>query len=551
MSFYEGSLLTVEWTNQHGCGQNPKLYCNMVMQYMCSNRDEDPKSRVRDGATTNTITDDDNGAVATDAAGNLLYGMHEPRPNYQACAARQRNMGLFIADRAKEGNIGGQAVNTRQNNGGNRHGYECAEERDYYPYWHPSSWKDVAIMTYDMSWCSFYKKESQNVKSRFECREKDGTPAQQNNEVACKGNGNEWLEVPPWNIPAPVCVQASWARDNHLGNSIDGFASSFNWTLPLRTQEGCVEKDNCNCVLRLRYNISTTDTGGGSNRPDAGFIDWTSNAGNSPVTDDPTMAQDGLNMTMAIDTTQFGRTFQDRSHVFHIKPRPTSISLLQRIFNLNVRGKRGNIVQAYPATEYDFVPTFFSGRQGDYIHFQWTGCDTNPNGNAGEGTAATDRSNMVQLAYFDASLPADDKWISSNTPLFESSSLRQWMSQLGQTGCLTYEDLAKKNANNQNNIEQDKANCMKLNAAPTGYFDGGLIRMNRTGTFYYMSSRNNNFSNRGQKGEMVIEALLPVWATVIVVVGAGFFLASGGLAGAMLYAKAHPHSSIAAKLSKI
>jgi len=75
--------------------------------------------------------------------------------------------------------------------------------------------------------------------------------------------------------------------------------------------------------------------------------------------------------------------------------------------------------------------------------------------------------------------------------------------------------------------------------------------MNLTGTFYYMSSRNNNFSNRGQKGEIVIEALLPVWATVIVVIGAGFFLASGGLAGAMLYAKAHPHSAIAAKLSKI
>jgi hypothetical protein len=402
-----------------------------------------------------------------------------------------------------------------------------------------------------MSWCSFYKKESQNVKSRWECRDKDGKPAEQNNEVACKGNQNEWVEVAPWNIPAPACVQSAWARDNHLGNSIDGFAASFNWTIPSRTQEGCIANDNCNCVLRLRYNISTHDTGSGSNRPDSGFIDWTANAANSPVTQDPTKAQDGLNMTMAIDTTQFGRTFQDRSHIFHIRPRPVGISPLQRIFNLNVRGKRGNIVQAYPATEYDFVPTFFTGRQGDYIHFQWTGCDTNPNGNAGEGTASTDRSNMVQLAYFDASLPATDEWISKNTPLFQSRELRQWMSQLGQTGCLTYDDLAKKNANNQNAIEQDKQNCMKLNAAPTPYFDGGLIRMNLTGSFYYMSSRNNNFSNRGQKGEIIIEALLPVWATVIVVIGAGFFLASGGLAGAMLYAKAHPHSSIAAKLSKI
>jgi hypothetical protein len=347
-----------------------------------------------------------------------------------------------------------------------------------------------------------------------------------------------------------VCIQARWSRDNHLGNSADGFGSSFNWTLPTAKELGCVAADNCNCVIRLRYNISTRDTGADSNRPDTNFIDWTMNDDNTPLKEDPTLLASGLPVTLAVDTSQFGRTFEDRSHTFHIRPRPQGISPLQRIFNLNVRGKRGNIVQTYPATEYDFVPTFFTGRQGDYIHFQWTGCDTNPAGNAGEGTSQTDRSNIVQIEVFDSSAPATDEWLNSHTALFESVSLRQYMAYLGQTDCLTYEELKAKNNNNQNNIEQDVQNCMKLNAAPR-YFDGGLIRMNSTGTFYYMSSRNNNFTNRGQKGEIVITALLPTWAIAVVCIGAGFFLLSGGVAGMMLYAKSNPHSGIAATLSKI
>jgi len=300
----------------------------------------------------------------------------------------------------------------------------------------------------------------------------------------------------------------------------------------------------------MRYNISTGDLGPNGNNPSSGFIDWTSNANNSPVKQNPYPSQDGMNVSLALDTSQFGRTFQDRSYVFQIRPRPTGISPLQRIFNLNVRGKRGNIVQAYPATEYDFVPTYFTGRAGDYIHFQWTGCDTNPAGNAGEGIDGTDRSNIVQMANFDASMPASDAWMSSNIPLFDTKDLRIMMSMLGQTNCLSLADLNTKNNQNTNAVQTDPQNCMKLNAA-SRYFDGGLIRMNQTGTFYYMSTRNNNFSNRGQRGIMNIAPLLPIWATVIVVIGSACFLASGGLAGAMLYAKSNPHSRIAATLSRI
>jgi len=42
--YYAGSILPLEWTNQHSCG-DPNNHCNIVFQYMCD-------SRLRDGATT-------------------------------------------------------------------------------------------------------------------------------------------------------------------------------------------------------------------------------------------------------------------------------------------------------------------------------------------------------------------------------------------------------------------------------------------------------------------------------------------------------------------
>jgi hypothetical protein len=84
---------------------------------------------------------------------------------------------------------GDTAIYTRQNPNGNRYAYECAEERDYYPYWSPTKWivnirifidltqfynvkiflKDVAVLVDDISKCNYYKAESENVKSRWYC----------------------------------------------------------------------------------------------------------------------------------------------------------------------------------------------------------------------------------------------------------------------------------------------------------------------------------------------------------------------------------------------
>jgi hypothetical protein len=33
--YYEGSILPIEWTNQHGCGLNSNVECDIVLQYAC------------------------------------------------------------------------------------------------------------------------------------------------------------------------------------------------------------------------------------------------------------------------------------------------------------------------------------------------------------------------------------------------------------------------------------------------------------------------------------------------------------------------------------
>jgi hypothetical protein len=557
MSYYEGSLLTVEWTNQHGCGQNPEMACNMVIQYMCSTADAPPEALVRDGTTTDTIPNTIEGVTALDDKGKLKYGMNEPLEWYQACQTRSRNMGLYIADRAdpKVGNLNGKSATvTRQNNNGGRRGLECPEERDYYPYWVQSPWKDVAILTDKEEYCEFYKSESDNVKAKFVCQTKDGKPAKSITENDCLQADNVWVKQDSYGIPAPDCIKAPWGRDNHLGNSLAGFMANYNWTIFNSDQEPCVKDNNCACVLRLRYNISTGDLGSTGNHPATGFIDWTSNGKNSPVLNRNTAggirSQDDLEHQLATDTSQFGRTFQDRSFVFNVLKRPSGIPSAARIYNLNVRGKRGNIVELYPAVEYDFVPSELVARSSDYIHFQWTGCDTNPAGNAGEGIAGTDRSNVVQIANFGDSVPASDDWLSKNPKLFQEKDTRVLMSYLGQTGCKSYAELLAENNNNQNNVETDTENCMKLNAAPA-YFDGGLTQIGKTGVYHFMSTRNNNFSNRGQKASINIMSLLPSWAIAVVVVGAFVFLTSGLIAGLVIYARTHPHSGVANVFAKI
>lgn len=538
---------------------------------MCGEREvastSDPKTTIRNGAIqdpaeTGTIPDDETELAERTANGYLVFGMHEPYDYYQACKTRKRNYNLFVADRVGNGlnNQGDTAVRTRQNNNGERHGFECPEERDYYPYWHPSPWKDIAILIDEMHKdvvCEIVKKESQNVQSKNYCTKSDGTYSNANNEADCSSTGGTWNSQPSWGISAPDCITAPYNLDNHLGNGVTGFANTYNWTLPTHSEESCISSDTCACVLRIRYNISSDFVGWGQDS-----IDYRQNGANSPVNEDPIVPivmdapsdqvnndgadyptnSDYINMKLAIDTTQFGRTFQDRSHVFGIRPRPSGVPQDARIFNLNVRGKRGNIVQAYPATEYDFVPEALHIYINDYIHFQWTGCDKNPAGNAGEGTDQTDRHNMVQIENIDKSYPVTEAWYNDHTPLFESKELRFRFA---------YIDQPLSSCNPDSDDEQATDNCKKLNAAPTPYFDGGLLQMNKTGEFSYMSTRNNNFTNRSQKGSIVVNNILSTAFVVVVAVGGAIFLSAAAVGVVALYSRSHPTSSIAQSYDRL
>ncbi|XP_001628323.2 protein DD3-3 [Nematostella vectensis] len=519
--YYEGSALSIEWTNQHSCG-DPNNHCEMVMQYMCG-------ENVRDGVTTQTVPENPILCQNFDCNTDKRFGMHENYEYYTNCKYRNRNKGLFTADQKLRGN---SAKYTRQNPGGTRRGYECPEERDHYPYWHPTPWKDIAVLTNNPERCKLYQSESENIKGRYACEvpEEYISSSRWRNyiipstEDECKAfrypqnspNGTRatWKQFPSHDLPPPDCRETDWSRDNHLGNGIGGYANTYNWTLPDLNHE--------QCVLRIRYNISTGEFNGWDakvnsslNQPlkpktPGSLLDVGEKFGldsqaaaergyiykqNPVVSMFPGEAGKIFNLQLAINTNQLGRVFQDRSHTFAVRRRPGNLKG-KNIHNVNVRGKRGNIVQVYPAVEYDFTPNTVLMRNGDYVHFQWTGSNTNPNNNDGQGSAGTDRSNVLVLEkqrYPEGREKPETvhgQWGGNYPEHFKKATF------LG----LERDDLTSLATLN---TAQFRGEMSELDDAGT-YFDLGPRKVTGTGTYHYMCSRNNNFSNRSQKGRIVI-----------------------------------------------
>lgn len=647
ITYLAGSELEIKWTDQHGCGDNPSTHCSIVLQYACENtmpglRDGYPTGGTQDqpdgGAYnpayrqgtfntnnqdgTTTIPDDmeDAGCIAKETADHSQvgvfqddnhgwcdpcpynypgaentdaeeavksgceYGMNEDYFWYNVdCKGRQRNKGLYIADRDLNGN---SARHTRQNPNGNRRGFECPEERDYFPYWHPTQWIDMAVLVSDESWCPYYISESQNTHSKFYCYIEDAGPGNEApiDEQTCNAEQGVWTEVesfqsmfPEMDITEPDCMMASFTEQNHLGFTRDvADYSSYTWTIPQTAA-------NMECVVRLRYNISTADYGSmdgfqldnetnvmldevygsGNNCPDSttetnaneddpdaaaatvpGAVESTSNCygdledGIFPLYNRPYVQMfsdtDESDLAIALNTDQSGRTFQDRSYVFNIAPRPDGVSDDAVIYNLNVMGKRGNIVQAYPAIEYAFVPFRLEPAQYDYLHIQFHGSDFNAakNPNNGEGWKYSDRTNMVEIVNENVQFPIhetdatffaqNEGWVSAMALLGQEAILQAYGDDDGDGPytCLKAYEMD----GDADDYQNSPLACNKLNSAPNTFQPGeqmGLMQVQAdVGTYSFVSTRNNNFSNRSQKMS-------------ISVIG-GMALSAGEIAGAVI-----------------
>jgi plastocyanin len=227
-----------------------------------------------------------------------------------------------------------------------------------------------------------------------------------------------------------------------------------------------------------------------------------------------------LRLQLAVNTAQYGRTFQDRSHRFAIRTAPASIPANTPIYNVQVRGKRGNIVQVYPGVEYDFSPTRLTVAPGHVVHFQWTGSNTNPDNNAGQGKAGTDRSNIVVLhapTYAEVGLQAP------------SVSIGQWANSYPYTNAV--------NASNFLGLSRDDLLMLGTQTGPLSVQFGGNIKQfddcgtyfdlgprvvgGVPGSYHYMSTRNNDFSNRGHKAMITVDPTFAAFSAMALAASGG------------------------------
>jgi len=294
-----------------------------------------------------------------------------------------------------------------------------------------------------------------------------------------------------------------------------GYLANFTWIVP--------DEVSSSCVLRLRYNISTSD-----------YPSWSTFASSNAKEDDPDaiLYQDPAvewlwtyPIELAMNTNQYGRTFQDRSHTFSIVPRIVNgvdIPTTSTIHNLNVRGKRGHPTQTYPSPSLGYVPRELHIKRNDYVHFQWEGSDTVANGFFGGGAPNKERSNLVQIASMKSNTPlpfsqraalagfamVDDVTAKKLLNVGQESAVCKTLLEMETTALLKETDRGTESYYAAlKKVREDTGNCFVLNQAPA-YFGISpvLFSDHPPGTaFYFMSTRNNIPNVMPHKGAIYID----------------------------------------------
>jgi len=376
-------------------------------------------------------------------------------------------------------------------------------------------------------------------------------------EAACTAANGQWKSH-TYTMPAdyPMCIKATWSQVNNLGNVQDtgkgGLPQNWDWELPTIDQfrdSGCyvyqangggtAGQEYVRIVTRMRYNMTTMDYA--PYTTDADCNQNNNQQNQSPVQQNPTVdvGVEMQGLRLALNTAQTGRTFQDRSHVMRVMRKQTGApgtAAMQgagKILNVNVQGKRGNIVQTFPAVEYDFWPKIAEVNVGDCLAFSWTGSNTHNNGNpagdgqagdAGEGRGGSDRSNLVQIIDKNSTYPApmDKMGALQMTDFFQNSKVyRTYTGELVNSGQTvngqetpkdaqvyfasagyfnTVSQIATDNQlpNNQDNVGGNARLQVLLNNSPAS-MRGMTVCPEVPGEYEFTCTRNNNFSNRDQK----------------------------------------------------
>ena len=121
----------------------------------------------------------------------------------------------------------------------------------------------------------------------------------------------------------------------------------------------------------------------------------------------------------------------------------------------------------------------------------------------------TDRSNVVEIPCANCSYPIP--W-EKDTNLFKDASI-VW-SSFPRDANTNSRDIAVAFASagyyncfegcTESVVEKGQMNQL-LNNAPAS-FEGAVLMFSKAGNYYYMCSRNNNFTNRSQKGQLTVSA---------------------------------------------